>query len=251
MASYFKPDLLKRRVSDFLEHWPLLYNRVMRWRFRNRDAASWLVRPDYDLVIEGFPRCANSFALRAFRQAQGPDSRLRIASHIHSPAQVVLAARWGIPALVLIRPPEDAVVSLMAIAWQNRNLPEEAFLPRNLQPRIGYWTQRYARFYGQLQNCRDRFLLATFDEVTRDFGDVIGRLNMHFNTGFHRFDHVPEAVESIFRANDVHLSPSPERESFKERIRGAYADDGNAENRVRAERSYSQMNARADSRDFL
>jgi hypothetical protein len=37
--------------------------------------------------------------------------KTRIAHHLHVPAQVVRAARWQIPSLVLIRRPRDAVLS--------------------------------------------------------------------------------------------------------------------------------------------
>lgn len=232
------PDLLRRWFSDQLERWPTAYNRFMRWRFRGREAVSWLVRPDSDLVIEGFPRCANSFALRAFRQAQGPEARLRIASHIHSPAQIALAARWNIPALVLIRPPEDAVVSLLAIARQNKNLPPAAFESPHLERRMRYWTRRYAQFYERVRPFRGQLVLAPFAEVTRDFGAVIDRLNDRFGTAFRRFRHDPATTAAIFRENAVHLSPSPERDAFKERFRTAYKDAANARSRGQAERAF-------------
>lgn len=235
------PDLLRRWFSDQLERWPTAYNRIMRGRFRGRDAAAWLVRPDSDLVIEGFPRCANSFALRAFRQAQGPEARLRIASHIHSPAQIALAARWNIPALVLIRPPEEAVVSLLAIARQNNNLPPAAFASPHLERRMRYWTRRYAQFYERVQPFRAHFVPAPFADVTRDFGAVIDRLNTRFGTAFERFQHDPATTAAIFRENAVHLSPSPERDALKARFRAAYRHPANAANREAAKATCDQF----------
>jgi hypothetical protein len=52
------------------------------------------------LVIEGYPRLGNTFAVVAFLQAQKED--VRIAHHLHAPAQVIRAARWRIPTIVLI-----------------------------------------------------------------------------------------------------------------------------------------------------
>src|SRR5918999_5771267 len=63
---------------------------------------------DTEIVIEGFPRSANSFAVAAFARAQG--RKPKIAHHVHAPAQVIAAARAGIPAIVLIRNPEEAVL---------------------------------------------------------------------------------------------------------------------------------------------
>src|SRR2546421_9409717 len=69
-----------------------------------------VVSHDTELVIEGFPRTANTFTVFAFQMAQA--APVRVAHHLHAPAQVIFAARRGIPVLVLVRPPEDAVLSL-------------------------------------------------------------------------------------------------------------------------------------------
>ena len=74
--------------------------------------SSRAVTPDKLVVIEGFPRSGNSFARRAFIMAQDETFDVtRIAHHLHVPAQVIRAARWRIPTLVLIRRPKDAVLS--------------------------------------------------------------------------------------------------------------------------------------------
>lgn len=231
--------LFARRVSDVLEQWPSLYSWVMRWRFRGRETQQWLVDRRSDVVIEGFQRSANSFAVRAFRMAQ-PDAgrRLRIATHIHSPAQIALAARWGIPAILLVRHPDDAVVSVLAWARQLNKLPPEAFKGPDINRLARYWTLRYCLFYERARAYRSHFVMAPFDQVTRDFGSVIDRMNKRFGTAFQRFAHTPEAQDAIFRANAVHLSPSPQRDAFKERFRSAYEDDANAAGRERAERVF-------------
>ena len=72
------------------------------YRLARKDQAR-VVTPDTQLVMEGFPRSANSFARVAFNRAQS--ERVRIAHGLHVPAQVIRAARWRIPTLVLIRKP--------------------------------------------------------------------------------------------------------------------------------------------------
>jgi len=62
-----------------------------------------------ELVIEGFARSGNTFAVAAFSLAQ--PRPVRLAHHLHAPAQVLLAARMGIPCIVLVRDPVDAVAS--------------------------------------------------------------------------------------------------------------------------------------------
>src|SRR2546427_7470725 len=60
-----------------------------------------LAGPGTDILIEGFPRSANSFSVAAFRLAQGPP--VEVAHHTHAPANAIAAFRRHIPALILIR----------------------------------------------------------------------------------------------------------------------------------------------------
>lgn len=60
------------------------------------------------LCIEGYPSCGNSLA-RALVAHTAPESRL--ASHSHTVAAVLLAHRYGIPLVLLIRHPEAAIAS--------------------------------------------------------------------------------------------------------------------------------------------
>src|ERR671917_4320 len=86
---------------------PFLFYNFYRLRPNYRDL---LVDRRTQIVIEGIPRSGNTFAVVAFEQAQRES--VRIAHHLHMPAQVMRAARWHIPTLVLMRKPADAVLSL-------------------------------------------------------------------------------------------------------------------------------------------
>lgn len=134
-----------------------------------------------DVVIEAFPRCASSFAVAAFRLAQEPRAT-HIAHHTHMPAQVMRAARRGVPALVLLRDPLDTFVS---------HLIRSPDLTPNAAAR------GYLRFYEPLLTFRHGFVTATFDEVVRSFGDAIMRLNERFGTSFAPFEHTAEHVARI------------------------------------------------------
>lgn len=63
-----------------------------------------------DVVIEAFPRSANTFCVAVFRVLSS--DRLSIASHMHSAAQFRLASRYDKPALLIVRSPLDAISSL-------------------------------------------------------------------------------------------------------------------------------------------
>ncbi len=175
---------------------------------------------DTDLVIEGFPRCASSFAVAAFRLAQEPRA-VRLAHHTHAPAQVLEAIRRGIPALVLAREPEEAICSLLV---RTPTLGPQAAL------------RAYLRFYGTLLPHRDGFVVGAFTEVVRDFGAVIRRVNERFGTRFREFHHTDANVARILReieedearrrsGEDLERAiprPSPRRAAWKDEVRAAY-----------------------------
>jgi hypothetical protein len=106
----------------------------------------------------------------------------RIAHHLHVPAQVVRAAQWQIPTLVLIRRPRDAVLSLVI-----RD-------PISVDQALRY----YVSFYEVAEKYRDAYVLGLFEEVTEDFGQVIRRLNDKFGTTFSLFRHDEENVSKLF-----------------------------------------------------
>lgn len=169
-------DLLDRARAQpwsFRTLWPLRERPYLNRR---------VVRPRDDLVIEGFPRSANSFALAVFRVSQDPD--LKIANHFHSPAQLRLAVRYGVPALLLIREPRDSVLSTM--------IYEDADDPRPL-------LARYCRFYEPLLGLSDALVVADFRTTTRDMGAVVNALNARYGPRFTPITHDAE-LESRSRA---------------------------------------------------
>ena len=99
------------RIKELLESYPQLYVELLRIKRRNHWSKKWVVTKETDCVIDGFPRSANSFARLAFVESQ-VNNELILATHTHSPAQIVQAARWGIPTMVCIRRPFDAIRGL-------------------------------------------------------------------------------------------------------------------------------------------
>ena len=65
---------------------------------------------DDDLFLTGYPRSANSFSLNL---ARSTFPELRIAGYIHTHGSVRLARTFGMPVLILLRAPHDAVASLL------------------------------------------------------------------------------------------------------------------------------------------
>jgi len=192
-----RPHLDENPVAFKLEKWlqihvgghPAIYFNLVRLFRTRQDLRTRVVIPDTQLVIEGFPRSGNTFARRAFVMAQSENvDQKRIASHLHVPAQVVQAARWQIPTLVLIRRPRDAVLSFAL--WN----------PISVDQALRY----YRSFYETSEKYRDAFVLGLFEEITEDFGQVIKRMNDKFETKFSSFRHDEENVGRVFADMDTY-----------------------------------------------
>jgi hypothetical protein len=125
------------------------------------------------ITIEGYPRSANTYAVYAFRQANPEISWQQIGHHLHVQAQVMRSIEYGVPVILLIRHPRDAVRSM--VVRHGFILPQEALAD-------------YVRFYRDMYPYRDHFVIAPFEVVTQRFGAVIEQLNERFATDFALFD---------------------------------------------------------------
>jgi hypothetical protein len=139
-----------------------------------------------ELTLEAFPRSGNTFAYEAFTRAQA--SPVRVAHHSHAPAQVIRAVRLGIPVCVIIRPAKDAVASLLI---------REPLI--GVRQAVNAWLS----FYETLAPLNQSLIIATFDQVTSDFGLVVERINARFDTRFVPFSHTASEVKDCFDAIDA------------------------------------------------
>jgi hypothetical protein len=133
------------------------------------------------VVIDGFPRSANTFAAIAFQTAQ--ERPVRIAHNLHSAAHLTVAARRGLPTLVLIREPTDAVLS-------------EAIRERPVSLR--QVLAAYCRFYEAIAPHVGSMTVGEFSRVTNDFGSIIVEVNRRFGTTFRPFEHTSETNAVVF-----------------------------------------------------
>ena len=157
---------IKFAIKNLLHHYPSIFYPIAS--LKNRQTTNYqAIERDTELVIEGFQRCANTFSVLAFLEAQ--NRPVKIAHHYHAPAQIILAAQWGIPALVLIRPPKDAVASFLGIYSQIT---------------IGQAFNSYTNFYKNVLPYRENYVLGKFEEVTSDLSKVIYKINQKFGTDF-------------------------------------------------------------------
>lgn len=174
---------LRRRISTY----PRLYLPLARWK-----SGESVLRAETQLVIDTFPRSANTFAVIAFQLAQ--NGHVRVAHHMHAPASLLAAAARGVPALVPVREPAPTIVS--------GHIREPHITLRQL-------LKTYSTFFESITPARDRFVIATFDEVTADFGAVIRRVNERFGTRFRDFEHSKENLEAVFALIDERAGGPP------------------------------------------
>ena len=194
-----------------LERSPRLYT----YNLRKRQPRTPAVTADADLVLVGYPACANTFARIAFLHA---NPGLHVASHAHSWTQVAEAARHRLPTIILVRDPVEAVTSVL-VRFPERNVHQELVA--------------FARLYRRSARYLDRVVVADFEEVTTVFGEVIERVNRRFGTSFNPFVHGDESaiaevlgqIEAYDRTqfgeatNMRTARPSAEKEDEKARIR--------------------------------
>jgi len=175
-----------------------------------------LARPGSALVIDGFLRSGNTFSVAAFIVANGPEHH--IGRHLHGAPHLLRAARLGIPAVLLVRRPADAVAS---------------YLVRRPSLTAGDAVLEYLDFYETAWRARSHFVVGLFDDVVSDFGGVIRSVNARFGTAFEPYQPTPENERAAFllveemnrrecRGNVVesHVGrPSAERERDKGLVR--------------------------------
>lgn len=206
-------------------------------RVKYRHVANRIVRPDTELVIEGFQRSGNSFATVAFEMAQGRP--VRTAHHLHAAAQVRRAVRWGVPTLVLIRDPVDTIASHMVY-----------------EPCVtaAQGLRAWSLFYRFVAPLRDRVVVASFPEVTSDFGRVLERVNDELGTRFVPFSHTDENTSRCFEAIEARnrsshgrlvetriARPSGERAAAAQEARRALLDPALEPLRRRADALYDHL----------
>jgi hypothetical protein len=206
-------DRARHHARRPLARTPYLWDAAMRLRPGKR---ATLARPDTAIVIEGFLRSGNTFSVAAFQIANGPE--LHVGRHLHGAPHVLRAVRMGLPTLVLVRQPRDAVLSYLV--RRPTLTPYDGML-------------EYLDFYRTTWPARDGFVVGLFDRVTSDFGSVLDEVNERFGTSFRRFDPTPEnearAFELVEEMNrlesggtvvETHVGrPSGERARRKEELR--------------------------------
>ncbi|EDX85000.1 hypothetical protein S7335_2699 [Synechococcus sp. PCC 7335] len=216
---------------------PAVYLPLTRWKYPpgvlHRPEA---LRHDTEIVIEGYPRSGNSFAFTAFDMAQGKGS-VRISHHLHTASPVIAAIKAKIPCVILVRNPEDAIISHILYS---QNLTIKQCL------------NSYLDFYQPLLKYKEAFVIAKFEDVISDFGQIIQQTNQKFSTNFKTFEHTQENADKCFEVlnnswkdlgfseqKSVTCAPSDQRKRYKEILREHFRADSLSDLRNQALNLYS------------
>jgi hypothetical protein len=151
-----------------------------------------------EMVLDGYTRSASTFAVYALQLAQ--ERPLRLAHHLHAPAQLMAGVRAGLPTLMVIREPRGTVLSQM--------VREPGVAMRDA-------IVAYVRFHECLRPYRTGMVVADFETVTHDLGAVIRRVNERFGLTLTEFTHSPEAVDECLAMIELRGRLSPRLLGFE------------------------------------
>jgi hypothetical protein len=177
---------MKNNIRNYINTYPFLFIPIssLRYRFKNPGKlmpVSWGV----DLVIDGYPRSANSFAVNAFFSAQ--EEPVRVSHHLHAAANIIYAAKRNIPVLLLVRTPEDAVPSYAI------------YSSVSLMHALNY----NIRFHRHVAPFIQQLCVADFHQIRTDYGAVMHRLNRKYNLNYRVFEHTKENEEHCFQVGSA------------------------------------------------
>ncbi|MGB8698760.1 MAG: hypothetical protein WCD18_05025 [Thermosynechococcaceae cyanobacterium] len=177
----------------------------------NPKLKDWMVYPNTDICIEGFPRSGNSFVHQAF-QLFNP--KAKVAHHIHVPMQVMKAIQYSIPAVVIIRNPLHATGSSLL---SHPHLDSDLIL------------KNYINFYKKLMPFRSQFFSVSFEDATQNFPNLVMSVNQIYRTEFlcdamtdsnikKIFMKIEEQHETNHQPQHMIALPTKEKEELKDGI---------------------------------
>jgi hypothetical protein len=175
------PKTLRHRLHAAFIESPALRPAYLRCRRRLRPLA-----PDERtvLVVEGFPRSANTYVVAALYETN-PQLRGRVAHHLHSYRSVMEGARRGLAVVVLVRAPLDAVASLI------QRYPD-------LSARLAL--RQYIAFHRRLLPLLPSLIVIPFDRAVAHLDTVVAEIDERTGLGLAPYDRSSELESRVRRA---------------------------------------------------
>jgi hypothetical protein len=165
-----------------------------------------------------------------------------MAHHLHAAAQIKRAVRLDVPAVVLIREPSEAILSVVV---------------RDPHASMRWALRSYIRFYSSVIPYLEKTVVAPFATVTSDLASIIRVVNTRYGTAFREFVPTQDALNSVRQTvewmgqldsmrtgQDYHRGvalPSEQRRRAKEAHRTEYLDERNKPLRLTAESLFERV----------
>ena len=134
--------------------WPSVY--VFLLSVFRRHIYSLSAHRSTDVVVEGFPRSANTYLVEALKMQL--NGHANIAHHLHDVSQLTRSEKLALPCFVIIRNPVDAVV-----CWKLKSP----------QLRTSMMFKAYKKFYDCCEKA-DHITLLDYNEVINNTSSVVG-----------------------------------------------------------------------------
>ncbi len=186
-----------------------------------------------ELVIDGFPGSANSFATAAFRHSQ--TRPVELAHHMHSPVQIMQAIHLETPVIVTVRDPRGATLSLTS-RWPYLS--------------VAQGLRNYTHFYRKLLPYSDKMVISAFERTIKEFDDVIQETNQRFHTNFAPFDNTEENRMAVRRPEKFHTEAWRQRQENKKLKARAFESAKCKRLLAKAEAVYEEFLQRSRSRQL-
>lgn len=206
--------LWKFLIKSILEKFPSLYLCIQRLRYNGKRYETKIAKKYFDLIIDGFPRSANSYSTRLFQHLE---PRFLIGNHLHSHAHIKYGLINNIPTIVLIRNPFDAIISLVALKIINvYNGNKKEFLQENS---LKFTVKSYINFYRPLVKIKNKLVLLKFDDITKNPSKAIKKINKVYGFNLETDKKVIDFYSKLIFINaKSHLKPLVKRNKIKESL---------------------------------
>ena len=170
-------------------HMALIESTALRSAYlRCRPALRYLAPNESTIiVVEGFPRSANTYALAALYDAN-PHLQGFVAHHLHSYKSVLCGVRRGLPVVVLVRAPLDAVASLI------QRYPD-------LSARLAL--RQYISFHRNILPVVPSLVVVPFDSAVAHFDGVIAEINRRSNLSLAAYDETADSEARLRHAVEL------------------------------------------------
>lgn len=166
--------MLRRRLRLLVSGDPRLYYyyaRLAKLPFQINDTTT--------VLVDSYPRSANSFFEAAFTKAHG--GRESVAHHSHAAGQVLIGLKRNLPCIVLIRNPVSAIVSFY-------EMNEGSYS-------IDLCTSEYIKFYSSLEEHIDKIIILETQEIESRFYDLMKMLRERYGLSVE-----PYSIDAATRA---------------------------------------------------